>query len=172
MVGIELALLKTLVSFMFEQYLYSTQEYDIDNAPSWYYQEKSSEMCAFTYQTGDLKSIDIAKANAHKQMQKKIKKVIDISIYEQYKNTLTKDESKVLKRFAKDENLGIFVDSKLKYIKVKYEDDINTSFVKACIPKQTIINYQTDRFKTVQNELQDFRFDNDMDDLEKELQED
>ncbi len=169
MIEIGFVLIKTLTAFMFEQYLYSTVEYDIDNAPPWFYQEQASEMCSFTYEYGNLESIKKAKISAHKEMQEKINKLVDISIYEQYKNRLSADETKILKHFAKDSNLPVFVDSKLQYVKVKYEDNVNMTFVKACIPKQTIISYQTDRFKNVQKELQMYRSDKAIDGLDKEF---
>ncbi|MEA3373193.1 MAG: hypothetical protein U9Q62_05815 [Campylobacterota bacterium] len=170
MVELGLALLKTLASFLFDQYLYSTTEYDIDNAPSWYYQESADEMCAFTYEYGKLESIEKAKTAAQKQMQTKISQLIDRSIYQHYKNSTTPKEDKMLEYFSKDVKLPIFVDSNLHYVKVKHEDNADITFVKACIPKQTILTYQTERLKNIQKELSIHRSDEALKELDREFE--
>ena len=170
MVELGLALLKTLASFLFEQGLYSTVEYDIDNAPSWYYQESSGEMCTFAYEYGKLESIEKAKAVANEKMQIRIKKLVDISVYQHYKDTISPQENKLMEYFSTDRNLPIFVDMHLQYIKVKHEDDVDITFVKACIPKQTILTYQTDRLNKIQKTLSIHRSEEAFKDLDKEFE--
>ena len=72
--------------------------------------------------------------------------------------------------FSKDSNLPIFVDTYLQYIKVKHEDDEDITFVKACIPKQTILTYQTDRLNKIQKALSIHRSEEAFDDLDKEFE--
>ena len=169
MVGLALALTNTLASFLFEQYLYSTVEYDIDNAPSWFYQEAADEMCTFTYKTGKLESIEIAKQDAHDKMVKRIEKIVIVSVDKYYEDTVSEKEQLLLDTFSKDRRLTLFVDANLRYIKVKHEDNADVTFVKACIPKQQILDYQKKRLGKIQHDLTLHRADQAFDDLDKEF---
>jgi hypothetical protein len=168
---ITLALLKTLASFLFEQSLHCTIEYDIEDAPYWYYQEGSDEMCSFTYKEGALESVELAKKDANAMMFDRIKALTTKVAYENFSKTTNPKEKLLVEGFKNDPELNIFVDSYLIYEKVKHEDDAAITFVKACIDKERIMSYETKRLKALQKTIMIYRSDTALDELENEFKE-
>jgi hypothetical protein len=168
---ITLALLKTLASFLFEQGLYTTVEYDIENAPYWYYQEGSNEMCSFTYKQGGLESVEIAKKDAKVLMYGKIKTLTTKVAYENFSKITNTKEKLLVEGFKNDPELNVFVDSYLIYEKVKHEDDAAITFVKACIDKEKIMSYETKRINDLKKTIMIQRSDTALDELEQEFKE-
>ncbi|MEA1919968.1 MAG: hypothetical protein U9N52_09025 [Campylobacterota bacterium] len=166
---IGLALLKTLASFLLEQGLHTTVEYDIENAPYWYYQEGGDQMCTFTYKEGGLESIEIAKKEANTLMNSRIKTLTTKVAYENFSKSSTPKEKLMVEGFKNDPELPIFVNSYLVYEKVKHEGDEAITFVKACIDKESIMTYQTKRLKALQKNIMIHKSDTALDDLEKEF---
>ena len=62
------ALVKTFITFMFQQNLEHMQAVHIQGAPSWYYQQTSEHICDSGFAYGRLEAVDAAKAEARKQM--------------------------------------------------------------------------------------------------------
>ncbi len=168
---ITLALLKTLASFLFEQSLYTTVEYDIDDAPYWYYQEGSDEMCTFTYKQGGLESVEIAKKDAKNLMYKRIKTLTAKVAYENFSKVSNDKERLLVDKFKNDPDLHIFVDSYLTYVKVKHEDEAAITFVKACIEKEKIMKYETKRTDELKKTVMIQKSDTALDELEQEFKE-
>ena len=168
---ITLALLKTLASFLFEQGLYTTVEYDIEDAPYWYYQEGSDEMCSFTYKLGALESVEIAKKDAKVLMYARIKTLTTKVAYENFSNITNTKEKLLVDGFKNDPELNVFVDSYLVYVKVKHEDDAAITFVKACIEKDKIMEYETKRIDDLKKSIMIQRSDTALDELDKEFEE-
>ncbi len=168
---ITLALLKTLASFLFEQSLYATLEYDIEDAPYWYYQEQSDEICSFTYKEGGLESVELAKEDAKILMNKRIKTLTTKVAYENFSKVTNTKEKLLVKKFKDDPELSVFVDSYLVYEKVKHEDEAAITFVKACIDKDKIMSYETRRINELKKTIMIQRSDSALDELEKEFKE-
>ena len=163
------ALVETLTKHMFSNYLDARDKIEIGGAPSWYMMPVEDKMCVFTHKSGGMDMIDIAKNNAKLKMVKKINGTVDIVIYENMKNVKNKKEKAVIDHWKMDSNLPVFVNKNLEFSRVAFEDEINTTFVRACIPNQTIITYQTERLQTIKTEVLKFKSNSAIDEMENDL---
>lgn len=163
------ALVETLVKHMFNNYLNERDKVEIDGAPSWYMDPVEDKLCSFSHKIGNINNIDIVKKNARFKMIRKIDNTINIIIYDNMKNVKSDKEKKLIKKFKKDKNLPLFVDKNLDYSKIKYEKEINTTFVKACIEKNTIIDYQKERLNLIKKEILNSKVNDAFNELDKEL---
>lgn len=166
MVGaIGLALLKTLSSYMFGEYLKESYgSTDIDGAPSWYGTESRYEVCVSTFKRGKLESVEEAKKESQIKLQKKIEKIIDVIIYKKFKN-LKPDEEALLQAIAKDKKLGLFIRSSTNYKNIKYDEDEKIAFVRNCILKEDFIDYEKKRVKLLTRDLSYYKSDKAFDEL-------
>jgi len=169
--AIAIGLLKTLSCFLFEQVLHTTVEYQIDNAPYWYYQEESDAMCTFSYKKGGLESIEIAKKDASLLMNKRIEDLTAKVAYDNFKNIKQPKERLLVEAFKHDSDLSQFINSQLTYTKVKHEDEEKITFVKACIEKKSIMTYETERVEALRQKILIQKSDTALEDLDKEFEE-
>ena len=143
------AMVETLVKHMTQKYLDNLDGVKVGGAPSWYMEPVKDQMCVFTHQKGSFGAIDIAKDNARFKMKKRIDDVIEVVIYKTQGEIKDKKEKEVVDSFRKDPNLPSFIKTNLKFTQVTYADEVKTAFVRACIPKNTILDYQKDRLMKI-----------------------
>ena len=165
------ALVNTLVDYMFNQAMNKMSSVHIDNAPSWYMKKVDDEMCSFASSRGGIGLIEDTKNNASYQMYKDINGLINITIYENIKTITNDREQRLVDKWKRDPNLDTFIQKNIDFNKIKYEDEIDTTFVRACIPKETIINYQKDRLTDIQKSLLNDKADSAMNELDEMLKE-
>ncbi|MEA3314653.1 MAG: hypothetical protein U9Q30_02190 [Campylobacterota bacterium] len=163
------ALVETLVKHMFNNYLDERDKVEMDGAPSWYMEPVDDKLCSFSHKTGTMDNIDIVKSNARFKIIRKIDKTIEIIIYDNMKNIKNEREKKLIRRFKEDKELPLFVDKYLHYPKIKYEEEIKTTFVKACISKDSIIDYQKERLVIIKKEVLNSKVNDAFAELEAEL---
>jgi hypothetical protein len=163
------ALVNSLAQHIFTNILNEQNKIQIGNAPSWYMKPVEDKMCVFTHSSGGYNSIKISKDNAKIKMIKSIDNLIDIAIYDNTKHIKKSKEKELIKLWAEDENLNTFVSKNLNYSKIIYEDEVDTTFVRACISKQTIIDYQDDRLENIQKSLLKYKMNNALDELDEAL---
>ncbi len=60
--GIALALMKTLATYLFKNYVLMQSKINIEGAPNWYMQNVSNQVCVYDYKTGGMEAVDAAKA--------------------------------------------------------------------------------------------------------------
>ena len=166
------AMVETLAKHMTQKYLDNMDGVKVGGAPSWYMEPTKDKMCVFTHRKGDFNSIDIAKKNANFKMTKKINDVIEIVIYKNMGNIKNPNEKAVVEKFKKDKNLKVFVKQNMNYSKVVYEDEIETAFVRACIPSKTIIKYQNNRLMDINEAVLGAKSGSAFDDLDGEFGDD
>ena len=162
------ALIETLTKHMFNNYLDEQDKITIGGAPSWYMMPVEDKMCTFAHKKGGLDYIDVVKKDARFKMIKKIDDTIEIVVYDNVKNIKTTKEKEVVEIFKHDPNLPIFVKKHIRYNRVSFEDEIDTTFVRACIPKTTIIEYQKDRLKDIKKEVLKVKSNSAFEDMELE----
>lgn len=163
------ALVETLTKHMFQQYLNARDKIEIGGAPSWYMKPIEDKMCVFAHKNGGLDNIEIVKDNSKIKMVKKINETIDIVIYENVKNIQNKKEKAVVDKWKVDSNLPVFVNKHIDFSRVAFEDEINTTFVRACIDNNTIIDYQKNRLNTIKKEVLKFKANTGIDEMESEI---
>jgi len=164
------ALVSSFSKFMFTKMLNEMDKVDIGGAPSWYMKPMDDKMCTFDFEKGDLQSIEIAKINAKTKMQRKINTLVDISIYETTKNVKDPKVIQMTQMWSDDPNLSLFVTKHLDYSKIVYEDEINTSFVRACIDAKVLTDYQQERLDIIQKDIMKYKANVALDELESELE--
>jgi hypothetical protein len=168
---IALALVDSLAKYVFTKTLNSMDKIDIGGAPSWYMKEVDDKMCTFTHSKGGLDSVQIAKDKSIIKMTKTIDDMIDIVIYDNTKKITNLKEKKLVELWNEDPHLNKFVKKNLQYSKVVYEDEIDTTFVRACIPNDTVINYQKQRLEGIKKSLVNYKRDSAIDEMEESLKE-
>lgn len=147
------ALTETLVKHMFSKYLNEMDKVEIGGAPSWYMVPIKNQMCVFTHQKGSLDSVEYAKNKARFKMKRKIDDTIEIVVYDNLKNIQNEKEQAIVDKFKKDAHLPVFVDKHLNFSMTTYEDEISTAFVRACIPLDTVVDYQKGRLQKIHKEV-------------------
>ena len=157
---------KSLTSFLFTQYLNSLSGVAIDGAPNWYYKEQDHEICSFHHQSGGLDGLELAKNESQRIMVKKINEIIEIVVYDNIKEYRDAEEKQLVDQFKSDKNLHLFVRKNLDYKKIKYIEEIQKTFVKACIDKQTLIDYENQRLKKLKTAISQHRSDTAFDELD------
>ena len=153
------AMLKTLTSYLFGSYLkahYGSVE--IDGAPSWYGQEPSEAICVSTYNKGGLEKLEITKKESKIKLRKKVNHILEIVIYKNFKN-LTPDEEAFLNSIYKDKKLPLFVDANTKFQNIKVDEDKHMVFVRSCLDKQALINYEKNRVKELKKDVTYYKED-------------
>ncbi len=164
------ALVETLVKHMFQKKLNEMDKIEIGGAPSWYMKEIDDEMCTFAHTMGNLDTIDTTKFKARIKMTRDINNLLKIVIYDNTKKITNQKEKQIVKLWANDPNLDMFTYKYLNYSRVAYEDEIQTTFVRACIPKSIIIDYQKERLQSIKKSLLTFKTNNAMNELDNMLE--
>ena len=139
------ALVKTFISFMFDQHLEHAQSVKIEGAPGWYYQQTSGHICDSGSAYGDLDAVEQSKTNARKQMVTRLDKALEIVVYENFRDNTEPTERALIERFKRDENLPIFVESSVKYENIEYKEKQSTAYSRICIAKETLQAYEEER---------------------------
>jgi len=147
--GIALTLIKTLASFIFNQYLVSTQTIEIDGAPNWYYQSESEKICSFSVIDGDYRNINRLKIDLLHNLQLELKTLNDKAIYQTLNNIESEFDKNVLKEFRHNRELNDFIRFNIKYSKIVYQDDINRVFGKSCINKNLVLHFNQTRLQKI-----------------------
>ena len=140
----------------------------IDGAPSWFYKSDKAKLCTFAFEKGGLEAVEKAKRKAGIMMFDKINGIVEIVIYDNYRNLTDPDEKAFINKIKEDEYLNVFVKKNLTYPRVEYKEKIHTAFVKACIPNETIIKYQADRSQKIAKSLSLFRSEKGFEELESD----
>jgi hypothetical protein len=150
-VVIATALTETLVKHMFKKYLDERDKIELGGAPSWYMVELDDKLCTFAHNKGGLDSVEIAKKDATIKMRKQIGKIVEVVIYDNMQNVKNEKEKAIVDKWKVDSNLPVFVDKHLDYSRIAYEDEVDTTFVRACIPRQIIFDYQKNRLEGIKS---------------------
>ncbi len=151
--SIALALVKTLATYLFKTYVLVQTNVKIEGAPSWYMKNVPSAVCVYDAQYGGLESIDAAKSSALVRMNKELTAIIENIIYENYHNLKDPKEKAFVYMFKNDAESPIFVQKNTKFPNIEYSKKQRIAFVQACVDKQTIIDYQTERSEKIKYEL-------------------
>jgi hypothetical protein len=164
--GIAFALIKTLGSYLFGGYLKAHYgSVDIEGAPSWYGTEPAEAICVSTYNKGGLEKLELTKKQSKIKLNKKINHIIEIVIYQNFKN-LKSDEEKFLESVQKDKKLPLFVDANMKFQNIKVDKDKKMVFVRSCLDKEAFIKYEKNRVKELQKDLSFYKSDKAFDELD------
>lgn len=163
------ALVETLVKHMFQKELDARDRIEIGGAPSWYMMPVEDQMCVFSHKGGGMDSIEIAKENSKIKMKKKIDGLIEVVIYDNLNNIQNQKEKAVVKAWKRDSKLPVFINKNMNFSRVSYEDEIETTFVRACIPNEVMLNYQKDRLTKIKKEVLKVKVNSAFDDMDAML---
>ena len=164
--GIALALMKTLATYLFKNYILMQSQVKIEGAPKWYMQNVSSQVCVYDHQTGGMEAVDNAKAATYPKMEKELSNILEAVIYENYSDLKDPKEKEFVMMFKDDPDANIFVRKTMSFPGIEYKKKSQSAFVKACIQKDAIIKYQEKRSETIKYELTHNRANSAFDELE------
>jgi hypothetical protein len=139
------ALVKTFISFMFQQHLEHMQAVKIEGAPNWYYQQTVDHICDSGFAYGSLEAVEAAKGEARKQMVMHLKNAMETVVYENFRDRKDPAERDLIDSFKQDANLPVFVEGSVVYENIEYRDKQATAYTRVCIPKETLQAYQEER---------------------------
>lgn len=139
------ALAKTLITFMFEQHLENMQSIRLEGAPRWYAQQTQDHICDSGHSYGRLDSVDDAKRSARRQMELRLQRAMEIVSYEKFRDRTEPTERALIEGFSRDQNLPTFVESTLIYENIEYKEKQMIAYVRICIPKDRLQQYQEER---------------------------
>jgi len=155
--------IKHLVNSSFEK----VENIDIQGAPSWYMKPLENNTCVYDYEKGDLADIENAKNHTNIKMVRKINGIIEITLYDKYKQINNPKEKYLLKKFSNDPNLKLFVDKNIQFHNLKFKD--NSIFIRACIPNTKIIQYQKERLNLISQKITNHRANEAFSELDEEF---
>ncbi len=164
------ALVKTFVSFMFEQHLENMQAVRIQGAPGWYYQQTAYHVCDSGVAYGPLRALEEAKADAREHMRARMQRALESAAHEKYQGRVGTAESALIARFAQDENLPAFIHGNVVYENLEYSEKKATAYARACMSEDTLTRYQSDRMLKLAKSVSHHRRDAAMDTLDAEMQ--
>ena len=158
LLGLALSLGNTLAGYIFDIYLRTENTLDIDGAPDWYLRNDDAEWdCAFGYAPGNLASVEVAKSDATKNLISQQEQYVESVIRNEVQRRRLRDEKErqLVEQFLNDSELKNFVTGQRQFLKITYEDakDVRAAFVKACLGRETIVNYQKERLQRITTEL-------------------
>ena len=165
------ALVKTFITFMFEQHLEHMQSVRIEGAPGWYYQQTKNHICDSGLATGSAESVEVAKASARQAMVVRLTNAMNSVAYEKFRDRTDPAERALIQRFTRDEQLPMFVEASVIYENIEYLKKQGTSYARVCIPKQRLVDYQNERVTKLAKAVTLHRRDRAFDSLEGEMAE-
>lgn len=163
---IALGLVKTLATFLFKSYVLMQSNINIDGAPHWYMQNVSSHVCVYDYKTGGMEAVEKAKAAAYPRMERELSGILEAVIYENYSNLRDPKEKAFVMMFRNDPEAPVFIRKNMSFPNIDYSKKDRIAFVKACIDKDTVIDYQEKRVETIKYELTHKRADDAFEEME------
>jgi hypothetical protein len=163
------ALVKTFITFMFEQHLENMQSVKLQGAPAWYAQQTRNHICESGYALGELNAVDVSKTNARTSMGKRIQQAMESVAYESYRNRTEPTEQALIKQFMVDVNLPAFINASVVYENIEYREKTRVAYTRVCIPKERMVTYQEERVTLLAKNLSIHRRNRGMDELDKEL---
>ncbi|GAB1535782.1 hypothetical protein ADMFC3_14130 [Geovibrio sp. ADMFC3] len=166
---IALALAKALAAYLFKFYVLATPVVKIEGAPNWFYKESSNEICVFAHERGGYDAVDALKGSSYTLMNEKINGILQVAVYDEYRNLKDPKEIEFTKAFMKDPELPVFITKTMQFRNIVYDKDIHTAFSKACIGKNELISYQEERLEKLKYSLSHERAGNAFDELEESV---
>lgn len=153
--SVMIAIVSKIVAHMFDQHiLKSTDFIDIQNAPTWYMQEKDRDKYyIFRYSKGTIASIDKNKVVLKSKMVQKIKQDMNsvinqdenMEFYKKYQNTIVEYVGSV--------DVSSFVDTKMQIPHIKYKADKQEIWLGGYIVKDDFSDFLNEHMKELELEL-------------------
>lgn len=167
---IALTIAKALLGFVVEQHLENMQSERIEGAPGWYYQQVEGQICDSGFATGALDSIERAKANAEQLMQSRIQSAMEHVAYQRFRDRSDPMERQLVKAFAQDENLPVFLRGSTHYENIEYHVMETKAYVRLCLPTTSFAAYQQERVGKLVKSISLNKRDRAFDSLDAELE--
>jgi hypothetical protein len=162
--AIGIKLITVLAGFLFEHGLISMDKIQVEGAPSWYYEQANNDyIYVFSYKDGGIETIEPLKSELMGLMEKKIQGIIDIVVYENFKDVKEPKEKELVRQFKKDENLSLFVKSNIKFERIVqqnmreknliFKGRPERTFGSAVLSKKVLLDYQEERITFLREKI-------------------
>ena len=162
------ALVKSLITFMFEQQLEHMQSVRIEGAPAWYYQQTKNHICDSGLARGPEESVEEAKGVARKAMVTRLEGAMRTVAYERFRDRTDPAEKALVQRFTVDPEATTFVEGAVIYENIEYRKKTTTAYVRVCVPKERLKAYQDERARKLAKAVTLHRRDRAFDEFERE----
>ncbi|MCB9493862.1 MAG: hypothetical protein H6681_00275 [Desulfobacteraceae bacterium] len=162
--AIGIKLITVLAGFLFEHGLVSIDKIQVAGAPSWYYEESNNDyLYVFSYKDGGIETIEPLKMDLEIMMEKRIEDIIEIVIYQNFRDVKDPKEKELVRQFGKDPNLSLFVKSNIKYERIVQQDmrekglifkgRPERTFGSAVLSKKALLDYQEERITILREQI-------------------
>ncbi len=148
-----MAVLKAIVSFIFQEAMVSGTDLDIEGAPRWYGRSERGQFCVSTYHEGGLDAVDRVKEKVYVKLTREIERAIDMALVENFQDLKDEKEKKFISLVAKDEKLPLFIERYAQLKNLEYDEDRQIAFARACISKERFEAYQHRRIEHIRKSL-------------------
>ncbi len=163
------ALVKTLITFMFQQQLEAAQAVRMEGAPSWYARQVETKLCESSYAQGGLDAVDAAKSNARAQLATRINRAMDVVIYDNFRQRKDPAERELIDRFRLDPDLPTFIEGNAADENIEYREQRRTGYARTCLAREKLEAYQTERVGNLRKSVTLHRRDRGFDELDGEM---
>ncbi|MCW7752987.1 DUF4374 domain-containing protein [Desulfobotulus sp. H1] len=181
--ALAIKLVSVFAGFLFEQALATGNRIQIDGAPSWYYEEKNPQyLYVFAYRDGGLETLDPLRSDLTGEMEKRIQEIVDVVIYQNFRDVKDPVEQELIRQFSKDDNLSLFVRNHLRMDRIIQEEARDAGFMRqarparafgsAILAKKALLDYQTERVNRLQKRISQERARKGFEALDKTFEED
>lgn len=164
--GCEMGVLEVALIYSFVVGMAVGDALHVEGAPEWFNRQSQTEFCSFTHMRGGYGSVKQAKSKAQVNIYNRIQNIVDIAIKENQSKVRDELEYRLVEGFRNDSNLHGFVARNLIYEGAEYREGIRTAFVKACIPRKVLEDYQKKRLNKISQALSKKRAKDAFDELD------
>lgn len=162
------ALIKTLGLYLLDNHLRHQDTVMIEGAPRWYYQPVTDQACASSYAVGGLDAVEAAKKGARAALVKTVTITVDTMIDEHFQHEEHPAARELVARFKEEKGLPAFIASHAAYRNVEYRKELRKSFVRACLDRKSLLDYEQSRLQGIQVALMEKYAAEAFDTLERE----
>jgi len=160
------ALIETLTKHMFQKYLNEQDKIEIDG----FFEDWNVIAPPISIGGGNVenKNIDITEYSAYQDSETYfyIGGIVDIVVYDNYKDVKSAKEKSLVNQWKQDSNLPTFIKKTLNYSRLSYEEEVKSTFIRACIPTKIVFEYEKTRLKLIKSKLLKYKTNKAMDELD------
>lgn len=166
---IGMSLIGTMISFLFDTQMLRTSTVDIQGAPYWYEQQNDkTKLYTSAYIDGGIDKLGNAKEKVVIVLKSRIEKAYDTTTTSEFMLGRDKKELDFIQAMKKDSGLKNFIQQKVVYQNIKYNEELNRIFIRGYVSIDALKKYQENRIIDIKKRLLDHQFDGMMEGIDKE----
>lgn len=164
--SLAVALLKTIVVFIFESSVRDGTNVNVEGAPDWYMKDERGSLCVSTHAYGYMSAVEEAKDKLYPKMEEELRRLIKKAVYENFREVKNQKERRFILSVVEDSELSLFVEGNLRVKNVEYDRERGIAFARGCISREDFVTYEKARVKEIAKSLSEKRAEEAFEELE------